>query len=76
MILDYWEKGGIILHAIINKSLGSGIFPRNWKEAIILPNENVRNTIRCDEFRPISNVRRSSTTFYSTNPVHVSSQGC
>lgn len=39
---------------IINKSLKEGIFPRNWKETIIIPVPKIRGTKKIEEFRPIN----------------------
>jgi len=39
---------------IMNRSLEEGIFPSEWKEAIVVPIPKVRKTKRIEEFRPIN----------------------
>jgi len=39
---------------IINRLLEEGVFPREWKEAIVIPIPKVRRTNRIEEFRPIN----------------------
>ena len=51
------ELVGNILLEIINKSLETGIFPDNWKESMVTPIENVKNTNKCEEYRPINSLK-------------------
>lgn len=39
---------------MFNTSLGTGVFPNEWKEAIIVPIPKVRGTNKLEEFRPIN----------------------
>jgi len=39
---------------IMNRSLEEGIFPSEWKEAIVVPIPKVRKTKKIEEFRPIN----------------------
>ena len=39
---------------IFNLSLGSGIIPSQWKQAIIVPLQKIPNPLSCSDFRPIS----------------------
>jgi len=39
---------------IMNRSLEEGIFPNEWKEAIVEPIFKVRKTKKIEEFRPIN----------------------
>jgi len=39
---------------VLNRSLQEGIFPDNWKEAIVVPIPKVRGTRKVEEFRPIN----------------------
>jgi len=39
---------------IMNRSLEEGIFPSEWKEAIVVPISKVRKTKKIEEFRPIN----------------------
>ena len=41
----------------MNKSLETGSFPNNWKESIITPIEKVKNTIKCEDFRPTNGLK-------------------
>ena len=42
---------------IVNKSLETGVFPENWKTAMVTPMEKVAKTKRCDEYRPINTLK-------------------
>ena len=46
ILLDNWNKVGNILLRIINRSLEIGIFTEEWKESMVTPVENIRNTIK------------------------------
>ena len=39
---------------VLNKSLETGVFPSEWKEAIVVPIPKVRGTNKIEEFRPIN----------------------
>lgn len=39
---------------VLNTSLESGMFPNEWKEAIVVPIPKVRGTKKIEEFRPIN----------------------
>lgn len=39
---------------VLNISLESGMFPNDWKEAIVVPIPKVRGTKKIEEFRPIN----------------------
>lgn len=39
---------------VFNTSLESGMFPNEWKEAIVVPIPKVRGTKKIEEFRPIN----------------------
>ena len=39
---------------IFNLSLGSGIIPSQWKQAIIIPLQKIPNPLSCSDFRPTS----------------------
>lgn len=45
---------GETLCAIINQSLEEVEFPESWKQSVVIPVDKVRNTTRCEEFRPIN----------------------
>ena len=42
---------------IINRSLETGTFSENWKELMVTPVEKIKNTIKCEEYRPINILR-------------------
>lgn len=48
------EVAGSKICNILNKAMEEGIFPNEWKEAIIIPIPKVRETIKINEFRPIN----------------------
>lgn len=54
MIKDSFDLIGENLLSIINKSMESGVFPEVWKESLVIPIEKIRNTKKCEEFRPIN----------------------
>ena len=56
-ITRQFDTVGNILLRIINKSLETGIFPEDWKESMVIPVEKIRNTIKCEEYRPINILR-------------------
>lgn len=35
-------------------SVKEGVFPACWKESMVIPIEKVKNTRRCEEFRPVN----------------------
>lgn len=39
---------------VINTSLETGTFPKNWKTSTIIPLEKKNNTVKCEEHRPIN----------------------
>jgi len=39
---------------VLNRSLQEGIFPDNWKEAIVVPIPKIRGTRKVEQFRPIN----------------------
>lgn len=41
---------------LVNSSLETGSFPKDWKLSTIVPIEKVRNTKKCEEYRPINMV--------------------
>ena len=49
ILLDNWDLIGNILVEIINKSLETEVFPDNWKESMVRPNEKIKNTNKCEE---------------------------
>ncbi|XP_056646410.1 uncharacterized protein LOC130451424 [Diorhabda sublineata] len=56
-ILKYgFEAIGDKFLKIINSSLEKGIFPSSWKNSMVIPVEKVKDTIKCEEFRPINMV--------------------
>ena len=57
ILLDNWNTVGNILLRIINRSLETGILPEDWMESMITPVEKVRNTIKCEEYRPKNTLR-------------------
>lgn len=57
MIINSWHIVGRIMLSIVNKSLQTGVFPENWKTAMITPIEKVAKTKRCDEYRPINTLK-------------------
>lgn len=54
MIYQEIETIGPVLMHFINLSLENGVFPQQWKETIVVPIEKVKNTKKCEEFRPIN----------------------
>jgi len=48
------EVAGETVCYIVNRLLQEDVFPKRWKEAILIPIPKVRGTIRVDEFRPIN----------------------
>jgi len=48
------EVAGETVCYIINKLLQEGVFPKRWKEAIVIPIPKVRGAIRVDEFRSVN----------------------
>ena len=46
ILLDNWNTVGNILLRIINRSMVIGIFTEEWKESMVTPVENIRNTIK------------------------------
>lgn len=54
MVKDIIDLVGENLLSIVSVSLKSGIFPDPWKESWIIPIAKVRNSIKCEEFRPIN----------------------
>ena len=42
---------------IINKLLETGIFPDNWKESMVTPIEKIKNTNKCEQFRPMNSLK-------------------
>lgn len=57
IILDSWDTTGNIILNIINKSLETGVFPNNWKESMVFPIQKVKNTLKCEEYRPINTLK-------------------
>lgn len=45
---------GIKFCEILNRSLEEGIFPNEWKEAIVIPIPKIQRTKKIEEFRPIN----------------------
>lgn len=45
---------GNTLVEIINESLLTGVFPENWKVATIVPIPKIKQTKKCEEYRPIN----------------------
>jgi len=43
-----------VLLSIINESIEKGKFPQSWKLSTIIPIPKVKNTRKCEEFRPIN----------------------
>lgn len=54
IIIDSIDLIGENLLSIINLSIESGTFPDSWKESLVIPIEKVKNTILCNEFRPVN----------------------
>lgn len=48
------EVAGEKICYILNRSLKEGIFPNEWKEAIVIPVPKVRGTNKMEDFRPIN----------------------
>ena len=57
ILLDNWNTVGNILLRIINRSLETKIFPEDWKESMVTPVEKIRNSIKCEKYRPINTPR-------------------
>lgn len=53
---DAVEYIGHYLSLIINKSFDNGKFPECWKESTITPIPKMKNTNKCEEFRPINSM--------------------
>lgn len=53
---DAIEYVGYHLCKIINKSFDEGKFPDRWKISTITPIPKIKNTNKCDEFRPINSM--------------------
>ena len=41
---------------VVNTSLEKGEFPKKWKKSMVIPIDKIKNTIQCEEFRPINMV--------------------
>lgn len=57
ILLDNWNVTGQYMLKIINESLNNGIFPENWKQTMVTPIEKIPKTNKCEEFRPINNLK-------------------
>ena len=57
ILWDNWNTVGNILFRIINRSLKTGIFPENWRESMVTSVEKIKNTLKCEEYRPINTLR-------------------
>lgn len=53
-IIDNWWCIGDVLVKLFNASMKTGVFPECWKESIVIPVQKVKNTIKCNELRPIN----------------------
>ena len=58
IVLENWNTVGNILLRIITRKLETGIFKEDWKES---PVEKIRNTIKCEEYRPINTLKTCKT---------------
>lgn len=54
LIYENWSIFGEVLETIFNKSIRLGEFPKCWKESLVIPIQKIKNTIKCEEFRPIN----------------------
>lgn len=45
---------GIKVCEVLKRSLEEGIFPNEWKEAIVIPILKIQRTMKMEEFRPIN----------------------
>lgn len=45
---------GLSFLDVINSSLETGVFPKEWKISILIPVPKVQNTVKAEEFRPIN----------------------
>src|SRR5262249_514661 len=54
VLLDAVSVIGHQIVSVINASLESGIFPKNWKCSILKPMAKISGSIKCEDFRPIN----------------------